>query len=305
MKKRVSTKIAALIIVAVITMVNTIPAYALITPADSRAGQLTTYTGEFSVTDGITAHPDNKLIITLPDADLSAATGGSLTDIPNPVDATVTFDNTAKTVTFAFENGFAGGSISITMHNIASPVGTHPYTVEIYSGETENTTILESDEYTINDNGLVVNLNMSQIFSFGLTTDSLNVDLGFTAASNRNERAIDWCVSTNADAYTVSCRLKTPFSNGSDVFPAGKTGYTPYFEGQGRGIYVGNIDSSGRTVPELVGYFTGITDTSMTIATGGTTAQDQDRIHLIIISDASIRPGTYTGVIEFTGTPTF
>jgi hypothetical protein len=305
MKNRILSKIAALMIVAVIAVTNTIPAYAVFGPSNNQAGALSTYVGDIPVVTPITANPDNKIIVTLPDADLSTGTGGSLTNIPDPIDTTITFDDVAKTVTFAFDQAIAGASISVTIDNISSPVGTHPYIVEAYSGETGTTTTLESGDYTISDNGLTVNLNVAQFFSFGLTTDSLNIDLGFIEASNRTERAIDWRVSTNADSYVVSCRLKTPFTNGSNTFPAGKPGYTPYSDGQGRGIYIGNTMSTGRTVPELVGYYTGISESSMTISTGHATDLDQDRINLILISDATIRPGTYTGVIEFTGTPTF
>lgn len=304
MKKSFITKIVALMIVAVVAIVNTAPAYALFGPTNTQVGALSTYVGEFTAAS-VSAHPDNKIIVTLPDADLSEATGGSLTDIPNPVDATISYDNTAKTVTFAFETGIENGSISITMDNIASAVGTHPYTVEVYSGKTGMTTTLESGNYTISDNGLTVNLNVAQFFSFGLTTDSLDIDLGFIEANNRADRAIDWRISTNADSYVVTCRLKTPFTNGSDTFPAGKPGYTPFENGQSRGIYVGGMEANGRSAAELVGYYTGITDSNMTVSSGGATNLDQDRINLILISDATIRPGTYTGVIEFVGSPTF
>lgn len=305
MRKRFIAKIAALIIVAVITMVSTIPAYALFGPTNNQAGELTTYTGEFSITDGITAHPDNKIVITLPDADLSAASGGSLTDIPNPVNATLTFDDVAKTATFAFEAGIAGGSISITLDNIASPVGEHPYTVEIFSGESTTSVALEVGTYVIHDNGLTVNLNVSKFFSFGLTSESLSINLASLTANSRTERAMDWQVSTNADSYVVSCRLKTPLTNGSHTFPSGKPGYTPIENHQSCGIHIGGMEPNGRSVTELVGYYTGISESSMTIATGGATNLDQDRISLILFADASIKPGVYIGVIEFTGTPTF
>ena len=307
-------KIIALVMVITIVTATLTTASAMFAPSSNQAGP-SAFVGKVVITTDVPAHEDNKLIVTLPDADLSGAYGGELNDGVTPllVD-TVDVDDVAKTITFNFTDYVHPGKMLVfTLNNVVNTAGTHPYTVEIYSGDSDSTTEIENDTYTISDTGITVTAVVNPFILFGLTTNEINLVLDYGGGNTaEGGRAVGWTISTNAAEYAVSARLRSDFVSGTTKLPQfvpdGLGEYIPAAEMRfATGVYIGNFyPGHPRGNNMLIQHNTPLTtEKSVLLTTGALTNMDTDTVNITIRADGKTPVGTYIGVIEFTATASF
>lgn len=306
--------IALVMIVTVVAATTLTPASATFAPSSNQAG-LSAYVGKVVIPTDIPADDNNKLIVTLPDADLSGAYGGDLNDGVTPllVD-TVDVDDVAKTITFNFVDYVHTGKMLVfAINNVVSTAGTHPYTVEIYSGETDSTIEAESGTYDINDTGITVTAVVKPFLLFGLNTNEINLVLEYGGSNNaEGGREVGWNISTNAAEYAVSARLRSDFTSGTtklpQFIPDGFGEYIPAAEMRHvTGAFIGNFyPGHPRGNVLLINHNTPLTtEKSVLLTTGSMTNVDSDAARIVVRADGKTPVGTYTGVVEFTATASF
>ena len=311
--KRNLSKFITIAIVLLISVINPIDAFAYFGPSINQVGA-SSFVGQVLVPIDIPANVENKLIITLPNADLSSASAAVLTDGVNPLLVNdVIVDDTTKSVTYIFSDYiFEGMMLEFVVNNVYSAAGTHPYKIEVYKAETGTTIEIESGSYTILDGSLLVNVTVGEYLNFGLNTDILDLNLSFIGQRAEVQRDISWNVSTNAQEYAVSARLKTPFTNGTREFPYYiPDGINKYIAQENMryvtGAFIGNSDPyATRFNPMLINHFVPLyTTENVLLTTGQGTDGDTDSARLCFVADGKTPAGTYSGVIEFTITATF
>lgn len=315
-KMKCLRKIIALAMIVTIVAATTLTtASAMFAPSSNQADTPSAFVGKVVITTDVPAHEDNKLIITLPNADLSGAYGGELNDgvMPLLVD-TVDVDDVAKTITYNFADYVHPGKMLVfTLNNVVNTAGTHPYTVEIYSGETGSTTEVENDTYTISDTGITVTAVVNPFILFGLNTNEINLVLDYGGGNTaEGGRAVGWTISTNAAEYAVSARLRSDFMSGTTKLPQytpdGFGEYIPITEMRhATGVYIGNFyPGHPRANISLIQQNTPLTtDSSVLLTTGSMTNADTDTVNITIRADGKTPVGTYIGVVEFTATASF
>lgn len=318
MKQKLKKMIALLVVLSTISSAT--PAVAAFGPTNNTPDAVCVYAGEVTVTEEIDPDPEegNQLIITLPDADLSDVStvwGDIYSQNERLFITSICVDDIAKTVKFTFVNPLMEGeTLTFSIHGVSSPAGTHPYVVELYSGASDTTVELESGTYDVLDNGVTIKLTVGNFLHFGLdmnTSDPMDVKLQYIDGRAVVEHRLPWYIATNAVAYTVSARLKTELKNGEVFFPYevpdGMGEYIPVEDMEYvTGVFVGDLAPNSRATAALIGHFTPITATTdVVLTTGGMTTMDRDEAKILFAADGKTPPGTYTGVLELTVTPTF
>jgi len=316
--KKFLSKFIACVIVLSIAMLNINPAFAAFGPSNNQAGAQCSYVGEVTVPTEIypSVEVGNKLIVTLPNADLSGVVAGDIYNKNERLFITdVTADNEAKIVTFTFPNPLEEGEVlTFSFYDATSPVGTHPYKIELYSGATDTTIELESGTYDVLDNGVTIKLTVGNFLHFGLdmnTSDPMDVKLQYLGGRAVVEHRIPWTIATNAESYTISARLRTEIKSGEHAFPYSIPDGMDYISAEDiehvTGVFIGNFAiEDSRANNMLKGYYTPITTTTdIILTTGSLTNGDHDEVKIVFAADGKTRAGVYQGVIEFTVTPTF